>query len=120
MPKYEYRNGWTRDLPKRLKIGNMTYDLEIMGSAQTRESGAHGQCVYNDQVIRLGSIMKRQQARDSLMHEVIHAILDGYGIEVEKEGGEEHLCGVLPMALDLFRQANPKAWRFIYPKKRGK
>lgn len=121
MPKYEHRNGWTKDLPKRLKIGNLIYALEIMDYGQERESSRFGECVNNDQVIRLGPTMKRQKARDTLMHEVLHALLWCYEIKAEKEGGEEHLCSMLPMALDQFRQTNPKAWRFIYPKKkRGK
>ncbi len=120
MSKYEHGNGWIKDLPKRLKIGNMVYDLVISGTGQERETHTLGQCVYNDQVIRLGPTMKRQQARDTLMHEVFHALMHVYGIVPEKDGGEEHLCSVLPMALDMFRRVNPKVWQFIYPNPKKK
>lgn len=113
MAKPKYKNGWIKDLPDRVRIGNLTYEVEILGPAREREDHTFGACVNNDQIIRLGSMMKRQKARDTLMHEVLHAIVWCYNIPSK----DEDLCTMLPMALDLFRLDNPKAWRFVYPEK---
>lgn len=112
---YEHGNTWIDTLPASVRIGAFTYRVELMDVGYERERGVFGECVNNDQVIRLGPTQTAEKARDTLLHEITHALLWVYGIQLDTvKEWVEHLCSQLPMALFLLKRDNPGVWRWIF------
>lgn len=75
--------------PNSLRIGPFTYKLIWCDSARYEDEGeSFGECVSNDQIIRLSRNRKRQRVAVSFKHEVDHALWFVYGNGQDKAAEE--------------------------------
>ncbi len=75
-------------IPKEIKIGPFTYQIkrpEVLYNEKGQE--LYGQISYAEQVIRLSQVGSIERQESSLLHEIIHGVLDqtGHADEVEEE-----------------------------------
>lgn len=76
---------------KNVKVGNSVYDIT---KENIEEHGFLGECRYNDQVIALSPTLRGLRLRETLTHEIVHAIFEEYEVlagmthvdEDDKEG----------------------------------
>lgn len=77
---------------KHIKIANITYAFHVEDNLTTPEGeAAYGNIKHTDQTILLSSQFPSKQKRDEvLLHEVIHGVIDLYGINnlIPEDNGE--------------------------------
>lgn len=95
-------------VPRRLVIGGLSYAIrwgsdEELCAALGRKSEAWGVCDTNTQVIWLNKGLAADRIAPTLMHEILHALIDSLGLGVNLLNGsasrEELLVHALAPAL---------------------
>jgi len=97
-------------LPKTIKIGPYEYEIRLFPDSTTSDYGA---CVYNHQTIFLSANQHAERAGDTLLHEVLHAIWDVSGFDVQPDLHEETIVRSFATWLSLVLRDNPKLAEFI-------
>lgn len=106
----KHRKAWKRVRPHALSIGSMTwavcYDSHKLDALTINEGGQHyGLCQPGETVIYVRGTAPVDVQRDTLMHELLHALSDTYGVEWVKD--EERMVSRLaPLLLTVLRD-NP-------------
>jgi len=100
----------TSKIPTRVKIGPYVYTIELFPDSPTSD---HGACVYNHQTIFLSANQHAERAGDTLLHEVLHAIWDVSGFDVQPDLHEETIVRSFATWLSLVLRDNPKLAEFI-------
>lgn len=100
--------------PKAIRIGPHVYTFENL-----TEDGLLGRTQHTKQVIQIKSDQGVTSKRDTVLHEVIHAICDiagmGYLIGVDDEGEERIIRLLTPWLLGLLRD-NPRLVAYLLEK----
>lgn len=102
--------------PPRIKVGARVYTVTLDG-ARVGEHGAHGLCVPEQEQIFLDPAMSAGTLRETLVHEIIHAVVHDVSASgaapVFDDDLEERVCSVLaPRLLDTLRR-NPRLATYI-------
>lgn len=71
--------------PKCVKVGGHVYRIAIGKSAKMDKQKADGLCEVAKLRITLRSRLEPSRERETLVHEILHAGLDGLGLEDELE-----------------------------------
>lgn len=105
--------------PKNLKVGPHTYTIRTGPKAEldvtlTARCELYGATDHKSLAIFVSDRQAASQARDTLLHEALHAILDVTGISHECEGDEEErlIRRLSPALLQLLRD-NPVLVQFL-------
>lgn len=72
-------------IPNSIKIGWKTYDVVLADSRLNSGAELYGQVDHDSCVITLRAASSPDQMRATLIHEVLHAIADMYGLELEEK-----------------------------------
>lgn len=88
-------------LPKEIRIGSADYEVSINKRLASRD-GVWGLVNYGSSTIEIEEGISLSKARETLAHEMIHAIIHEAGIrELEKE--EEYVTAIGPVLAMLLR-----------------
>lgn len=96
--------------PRKLKIGAIDYTVHLL---DPKDKGQYGVCLYDHQRIYLTPNMKYQQASDTMLHEVLHAIWSEAGLDHIPDLNEETIVRTLSTWLRIVLTDNPDFARFI-------
>lgn len=72
-------------IPDRVKVGWKNYDVVITDSRLNSGPELYGQIDHDAQVITLRGSSTTDQLRATLLHEVLHAVSDMYGLGLEEK-----------------------------------
>ena len=98
-----------RKPPKRLKILNLTYEVEFCSKTARESSGNDGWCDFDDLKIVVYDGLSDEAKADTFLHECIHAVAYGMGIEWRKE---EQVSRRVATGLCTLWKANPGAFKW--------
>ena len=72
-------------IPDRVKVGWKNYDVVIIDSRLNSGPELYGQIDHDAQVITLRGSSTHDQLCATLLHEVLHAVSDMYGLGLEEK-----------------------------------
>ena len=100
------------DIPQYIKIGYRNYNLEKWKQTVANANDAHGQFFAKEGVIGYTEEEKGVSHANTIIHEILHAIIYQWNIELgEKE--EEHLVSALSNGLTTVLVDNPNLIDYI-------
>ena len=70
--------------PNKCKIGQFNYSISVVDNLEDNNGALFGDVIYKNQEIRLDSGMSKERTRSVLLHEIIHALMEG-SCPVEEE-----------------------------------
>jgi hypothetical protein len=94
-------------IPKELEIGCYTYKIELDKGHlnELRARGRNGECLYEDQLIRIDVNSTKQSLNHTFLHELLHAIDINYNSKEEEYGLDERQIDVIATGLQqIFKQ----------------
>jgi len=98
-------------LPKKIKIANHVYTIEEWEPDLALATGCFGLCQNNELNIKISTDYSQSQIKETLLHEVLHAINWTYHIE---EGDcEERTVTAMASALSQVFQDNKEFREFL-------
>ena len=95
-------------LPKKVKIAYRWYKVEELGAVDAQS--LHGDTNSTKGVIRLFTEQEPQIVINTLLHEIIHAVLQEYGLE---RYDKEHLVCTLSNGLCQVLRDNPEVLKLL-------
>ncbi len=72
-------------LPNEIKVGWKTYNIEFSSAKLNSGGELYGQIDYDNGIITIRESSTPDQIRATLIHEVLHAISEMYGLELEEK-----------------------------------
>ena len=101
-------------IPKTVKVGHYHLPIKRVKNLRTQDgSGAWGIWYFNKFEIELESpIPCKDKERETLLHEILHAIVTINHLPVEMPR-EEELVGRMSLALITLLRDNPKLARYL-------
>lgn len=101
-----------------VKIGVLNYEI-VQGTAlsNTKEEWQLGEISYGESRIYLDDNLSPQVRKQTLMHEIVHGMLNEIGHEAERE--DEGLVNGLANQILMLLQSNPELWNFFTEKDRS-
>jgi len=103
---------------KNIKIGYRDYKIKNLDSIVSRCNEINGQFLASDGVIALSSTEDNISHANTLIHEVLHAIVYQWGIELgDKE--EEKICNTLANGLTTVFVDNPSLLSYLQKNLKG-
>lgn len=92
-------------LPEKIKIGAFTYKIEGWHPPAAQASNCYGQFSHHEKVIRVDTSNDAQQIRETLLHEIFHAIYYVWGLDDKDE--EERIVSQYGTAFTAVMADNP-------------
>lgn len=106
---------WAQVLSSGVVVNDIFFRIEYMPPDSDEGRAYLGRFDSNRSVISLRADLTEDAAKNTLLHEVIHAAFwMGGGGSVPKKKFEEFACTMLPSFLVRFRMDNPKVWSWIF------
>lgn len=96
--------------PKNIKIGPIDYTVHKLS---VKDNSQYGVCLYRHQRIYITPNMTHQQASDTLLHEVLHAIWNEAGLDHIPDLNEETIVRTIATWLRAVIVDNPDFVEFI-------
>ena len=103
---------------KNIKIGYRDYKIKNLDSIVSRCNEINGQFLASDGVIALSSIEDNISHANTLIHEVLHAIVYQWGIELDDKE-EEKICNTLANGLTTVFVDNPSLLSYLQKNLKG-
>lgn len=97
-------------VPKKIKIGAVDYTVHALNKTDRNQ---YGVCLYDHQRIYLSQNMLHQQASDTILHEVLHAIWSEAGLDHIPDLNEETIVRTLATWLRIVFRDNPDFAKFV-------
>ena len=98
-------------LPKKVKIANHIFNIidwhPDIASAKQR----FGECDCDQLTIRVSTIFPDSHVKETLLHEINHAIFWAYNIK--SKDNEERIVTMVSVGLSQVLQDNPKIHKFL-------
>ena len=85
-------------MKKNIKVGYRNYDIKVLDSVMAKVNELHGQFLTSEGVIALSSAEDSVSHGNTFIHEILHAIIYQWGIELD-EKEEEKICNILANGL---------------------
>jgi len=99
---------------KDIKVGYKSYQIKSLDSLISRCNEINGQFLAQDGIIALSSTEDNVSHTNTLLHEILHAIMYQWGIDIgDKE--EERICNTIANGLTTVLVDNP--WLLTYIQK---
>lgn len=80
-------------LPQTIRIGIFDWRLVLMDLQEASFKQRFGECDYNELTIRIQRDMPHPtKFLDTLLHEICHAIISSYNIEIKPADAQQDIC----------------------------
>lgn len=99
-------------LPRRVKVGHLTYRVSEMDRKTAERSDIYGDMVASEASIRVKAGMAPGATAETLMHEIFHAIYDEWAIK-SAEDNEERLVDAFSKGMVTVMRDNPDVVRWF-------
>lgn len=103
---------------KNIKIGYREYKIKNLDSIVSRCNEINGQFLASDGVIALSSTEDNISHANTLIHEVLHAIVYQWGIELDDKE-EEKICNTIANGLTTVFVDNPSLLSYLQKNLKG-
>lgn len=104
----------SRGRPSEVKVGPYRYDIEYRDEVSESEPDLFGLTVNRDHKIIVSARQSDAALRDTVLHEVMHAIFFTSGLFREVEN-EERIVAAAATWLLMLLQDNPRLARWLAP-----
>lgn len=103
-------------LPKTVRVGCFVYRVEIGSEREHDVTETFGFTNFLHRIISLRPSMSKNDAANTFLHEVIHAVNSAYGLHRDSEESptEEEYTRQIANGLCAFFQDNPEATRWFH------
>ena len=98
--------------PSEVRVGPYLFTIEYRDEVSDSEPDLYGLTIPRDQRIIISSRQTDQCERDTLLHEVLHAVFYASGLFKEVDNEERVVTGVSTWLLMILRE-NPVLARFL-------
>jgi hypothetical protein len=96
--------------PKKIKVGQATYTVHLLPENHT---DTYGVCLSNHQRIYLSRNQKWEQAGNTLLHELMHAIYHQSGLCAIPNPDEETIVNIMATWTHMVLVENPDVADFV-------
>ena len=103
---------------KNIKIGYREYKIKNLDSIGSRCNEINGQFLASDGVIALSSTEDNISHANTLIHEILHAIIYQWGIDLDDKE-EEKICNTIANGLTTVFVDNPSLLSYIQKNLKG-
>ena len=103
---------------KNIKIGYRDYKIKNLDSIVSRCNEINGQFLASDGVIALSSTEDSISHANTLIHEVLHAIIYQWGIDLDDKE-EEKICNTIANGLTTVFVDNPSLLSYLQKNLKG-
>ena len=103
---------------KNIKIGYREYKIKNLDSIVSRCNEINGQFLASDGVIALSSTEDNISHANTLIHEILHAIIYQWGIDLDDKE-EEKICNTIANGLTTVFVDNPSLLSYIQKNLKG-
>ena len=103
---------------KNIKIGYREYKIKNLDSIVSRCNEINGQFLASDGVIALSSTEDNISHANTLIHEILHAIIYQWGIELDDKE-EEKICNTIANGLTTVIVDNPSLLSYLQKNLKG-
>ena len=103
---------------KNIKIGYRDYKIKNLDSIVSRCNEINGQFLASDGVIALSSTEDNISHANTLIHEVLHAIIYQWGVELDDKE-EEKICNTIANGLTTVFVDNPSLLSYLQKNLKG-
>lgn len=97
--------------PKRLRVLGNRWDVVVKRLSKGKRTNKFGTCDTHNGLIVLDPRQGKGQMRDTLLHEVLHTIEQGWKLQLR----ENEVCRIAAGILSFMRD-NPQAVKFLMEK----
>ena len=105
-------------MAKQIKIGYRNYIIKNLDSIVSRCNEINGQFLASDGVIALSSTEDNVSHTNTLIHEILHAIVYQWGIELDDKD-EERICNTIANGLTTVFVDNPSLLSYLQKQLKG-
>ena len=108
--------GIYKGLPAKVRVGCFVYEVIVGSEREHDATETFGFASFPFRTISLRPRMSRNDAANTFLHEVIHAINNAYGLQRDSEDSptEEEYTQQITNGLCAFFQDNPDATRWFH------
>jgi len=99
-------------LPATIYLGHRKLKVKEISSKIADKDGVYGDFDSAKDIIRIDKTLKSPKKLNTLIHEIVHAILDHFNAELKLKD-EEKVCEVLGSGLTDLLFQNPKLIKYI-------
>ena len=103
---------------KNIKIGYRDYKIKNLDSIVSRCNEINGQFLASDGVIALSSTEDNISHANTLIHEILHAIIYQWGVELDDKE-EEKICNTIANGLTTVFVDNPSLLSYLQKNLKG-
>lgn len=99
-------------MPDKVKVGPLTYDIKNdslahMLAEYEQKAGLYGRCDNPKQALILSPDLAPGQLRATLVHEILHAVINVSGVSLGNDDAEERAVAAIEMPLLGVIRDNP-------------
>jgi|TARA_E500000318_G_scaffold26972_1_gene26989 hypothetical protein len=103
---------------KNIKIGYRDYKIKNLDSIVSKCNEINGQFLASDGMIALSSTEDNISHANTLIHEILHAIVYQWGIELDDKD-EERICNTIANGLTTVFVDNPSLLSYLQKQLKG-
>ncbi len=103
---------------KNIKIGYRDYKIKNLDSIVSKCNEINGQFLASDGMIALSSTEDNISHANTLIHEILHAIVYQWGIELDDKE-EERICNTIANGLTTVFVDNPSLLSYLQKNLKG-
>jgi len=103
---------------KNIKIGYRDYKIKNLDSIVSKCNEINGQFLASDGMIALSSTEDNISHANTLIHEILHAIVYQWGIELDDKD-EERICNTIANGLTTVFIDNPSLLSYLQKQLKG-
>lgn len=94
----------------KVKVGYKTYKFIEWEFDNTLETGRYGECAHVMHEIRYTPVSCQIELKNTILHEILHAICNVYDLELENE---ERVVTRMANAIQQVMQDNPEIFMYL-------
>ena len=99
-------------LPSTIYLGHRKIKIKQIGARTANKDEIYGDFDVNKDLIRVDKTLTPEKKLNTLIHEIIHVLLDHFNAELKLKD-EEKVCEVLGSGLSDLLSQNPKVIKVI-------
>ena len=102
--------------PKTVKVKNNEYKIVSKTREWKEENGAYGMIHFDKNLIEIANSQSKQNLVDTVLHEILHAIVEEYKIKFTHHKVEERIVTHISQGLTAVFKDNPNLIEWIKEK----